>query len=429
MPASTKALMLKPDGTMVPSTFFADNAAALNAAVDGGDGGSGADGREVELQSNGTYLQWRYVGEESWTNLVALSALTGPQGNAGANGSNGKTWRSGAGVPDNSLGTDGDFYLRTSNGDVYWRDSGAYGVVTNLKGGTGAAGATWRTGSGAPDNGVGVNDDLYLDTATGNVYQRSAGTYSVIANIKGADGGAGMVWASASLNGHTNPGTVGGGAFGWAEIGGSWTPANTGTITIIVNGGAPTVFTVATSNPFDGTNWVDSDTYNNPALLVTGLSLAFDGVLSGLLDVAEADPQVTVTTLSSGYAFTVEVTSTVTNITGSGLTHGTDDSPPSGEVLLADLVIGQVDKKIRVLRAWLVGDLDALVRLTDGVDPLSADFTPTSFAELQPDAATLAAWMSGSGSGRPLQAQVVGDPAPNTGLSATVHVIAILTPA
>lgn len=33
-------------------------------------------GREVELRSNGTYIQWRYVGEQNWTNLVALADLS-----------------------------------------------------------------------------------------------------------------------------------------------------------------------------------------------------------------------------------------------------------------------------------------------------------------------------------------------------------------
>ncbi len=33
-------------------------------------------GREVELRSNGTYIQWRYVDEQNWTNLVALADLS-----------------------------------------------------------------------------------------------------------------------------------------------------------------------------------------------------------------------------------------------------------------------------------------------------------------------------------------------------------------
>lgn len=48
--------------------------------------GSGTDGREVELQNNGIHIQWRYEGEESWTNLIALEDIKGPAGPAGEKG-------------------------------------------------------------------------------------------------------------------------------------------------------------------------------------------------------------------------------------------------------------------------------------------------------------------------------------------------------
>jgi hypothetical protein len=47
---------------------------------DGTDGGDGADGSEVELQKSATHIQWRYVGEATWTNLVALDDLKGAAG-------------------------------------------------------------------------------------------------------------------------------------------------------------------------------------------------------------------------------------------------------------------------------------------------------------------------------------------------------------
>jgi hypothetical protein len=43
----------------------------------------GSDGREVEFQNNGTYIQWRYVGDVGWTNLVLLSDLKGDPGDPG----------------------------------------------------------------------------------------------------------------------------------------------------------------------------------------------------------------------------------------------------------------------------------------------------------------------------------------------------------
>lgn len=77
------------------------------AAIDelkAGGGASGKDGREVELQNNGTAIQWRYVGDESWTDLVQLSDLKGK------------------GIPEG--GTTGQVLTKNSNsdGDASWKN-------------------------------------------------------------------------------------------------------------------------------------------------------------------------------------------------------------------------------------------------------------------------------------------------------------------
>lgn len=48
--------------------------------------GSVGTGREIELQNDGIYIQWRYAGDESWTNLIALEDIKGPAGQAGEKG-------------------------------------------------------------------------------------------------------------------------------------------------------------------------------------------------------------------------------------------------------------------------------------------------------------------------------------------------------
>lgn len=55
----------------------------------GGEGGTGApgeDGREVEFRVDNGYIQWQYVGDAEWQNLIALSELQGPQGEPGQDG-------------------------------------------------------------------------------------------------------------------------------------------------------------------------------------------------------------------------------------------------------------------------------------------------------------------------------------------------------
>lgn len=52
-------------------------------------------------------------------------------------------------------------------------------------------GATWRVGVGAPSDTLGVNGDFYLNNTNGDVYEKAAGVYGIVANIKGPQGDAG----------------------------------------------------------------------------------------------------------------------------------------------------------------------------------------------------------------------------------------------
>ena len=123
-----------------------DALAQIWAAIDelkAGGGGSGApvkDGREIEIQNNGTAIQWRYVGDESWTDLVQLSEITGEKGDPGTtptigeNGnwylgdedtgkpSRGEKGDAGDGVP--SGGTTGQVLTKNSDsdGDASWKN-------------------------------------------------------------------------------------------------------------------------------------------------------------------------------------------------------------------------------------------------------------------------------------------------------------------
>lgn len=46
-------------------------------------GGVGSGGRQIELRNNGEYIQWRYVGDDVWTNLASLEELKGAKGDDG----------------------------------------------------------------------------------------------------------------------------------------------------------------------------------------------------------------------------------------------------------------------------------------------------------------------------------------------------------
>lgn len=59
--------------------------------TNGTNGTNGADGREIELQKDLYYIQWRYVGEPGWRNLIAYSDLKGDKGDKGDTGATGAT--------------------------------------------------------------------------------------------------------------------------------------------------------------------------------------------------------------------------------------------------------------------------------------------------------------------------------------------------
>ena len=144
----------------------------------------------------------------------------GEQGEPGPAGVDGSAWLTGSSTPAPSSGKNGDFYLHTSNYDIYKKNSGAWEKIGNIKGAAGAKGetgeqgpagadgqdgapgakgdpgndgadgATWLFGTSAPSS-QGKNGDFYLNTATFDVYQKSSNTWSKKGNIKGASGAKG----------------------------------------------------------------------------------------------------------------------------------------------------------------------------------------------------------------------------------------------
>lgn len=123
-----------------------------------------------------------------------VANIAGPAGPPGVPGAPGSVWYSGVGVPGVGLGIDGDFYLDTANGDVYAKAGGVWGVVDNITGpagapgGAGAPGAVWFSGAGAPAGGLGIDGDYYLNTTNGDVYSKAAGVWGIIGNILGPQG-------------------------------------------------------------------------------------------------------------------------------------------------------------------------------------------------------------------------------------------------
>lgn len=103
----TKGDSIRVDGNIL---YLVANGADVSSAElpSGGGGGTGKDGREVELQNSGTAIQWRYVGESEWKDLVQLSEITGPAGSSGPKGDPGEKGADGI-TP--TIGENGNWFL------------------------------------------------------------------------------------------------------------------------------------------------------------------------------------------------------------------------------------------------------------------------------------------------------------------------------
>ncbi len=72
-------------------TFFANSKNIKAITLPTSTTSEGTNGKEIELQKSTTHIQWRYVGDADWINLVALADLKGIAGAKGDKGNTGAT--------------------------------------------------------------------------------------------------------------------------------------------------------------------------------------------------------------------------------------------------------------------------------------------------------------------------------------------------
>jgi hypothetical protein len=134
-PANTLTIGTVTQGTAAATITGTSPNQVLNLVLQKGDAGTPA--TNIELQATATHLQWRLVGASSWTNLVTLSAITGPTGSTGAAGT--------------------AVELQASVTHIQWRYVGGSSwtnvvALSSLVGATGATGATGPQGPAGTAN-------------------------------------------------------------------------------------------------------------------------------------------------------------------------------------------------------------------------------------------------------------------------------------
>lgn len=106
----------------------------------------------------GTWDLYRYSGS-TW---IKIGNIHGAGGNT--------TWYDGTSVPNNTLGLDGDYYLRSSTLDVYRKANGIWTHLFIMQG------SIWHFGTGEPISTLGKLTDIYTDTGTYRVYKKISDT-------------------------------------------------------------------------------------------------------------------------------------------------------------------------------------------------------------------------------------------------------------
>ncbi len=124
------------------------------------------------------------AGAAGATGAQGPIGLTGPAGAAGATGAQGPIGLTGPAGPAGATGATG------SQGPIGL--TGPAGPV-GATGPAGANGATWFTGAGTASTTMGVVNDLYLNTNTGEYYKKtSANTWTLQANLTGPAGSSSL---------------------------------------------------------------------------------------------------------------------------------------------------------------------------------------------------------------------------------------------
>lgn len=172
----------------------------IAASIDPGSGATGPQGptgpQGIQGETGLTGAQG-IQGVKGDTGAQGIQGLKGDTGTAGTNGTNGidgAAWFNGSGVPSSGTGTNGDYYLDTSNGDVYQKTSGAWGIIGNIKGATGSTGPTGATGTAGTNGTNGTNGMNGADSTANRIIN---GNFSINQRVL-----SGTVTLAAGAYGH-----------------------------------------------------------------------------------------------------------------------------------------------------------------------------------------------------------------------------------
>lgn len=188
-------------------SFLREWKLALQNNFKGDTGDTGEDGNTIYSQSGVPSVALGKDGDfcivtSTWNLYKRVAGAWVLQGGLkGENGTNGYTVHRNNGVPSSSLGANGDWCINYAAWNMYYKSGGAWVNQGTIKGADGADGNTVLSSNGIPDSGIGVNDDWCLDYANWSMYRKESGSWVLRGSVKGetgAAGSAGAKWYSAA---------------------------------------------------------------------------------------------------------------------------------------------------------------------------------------------------------------------------------------
>lgn len=145
--------------------------------TNGTNGTDGTDAVNIQLRNDGSYIQWKYENSSTWNNLVALSTITGPQGEQGIGFFIEEIYSSVANLLADTI-TVGHFGLvntvdpaNQDNGRLYYYGSSGWSYVTDMsvQGIQGPQGVPGATGPQGPQGPQGEPGDVTEFATTSNI--------------------------------------------------------------------------------------------------------------------------------------------------------------------------------------------------------------------------------------------------------------------
>ena len=208
-------------------------------------------------------------------------------------------------------------------------------------------------------NGLDIASQAEAEAGTDNTKAMTPlRTAEAIAALGSGGGGAALVRHIAGLSGFTDPGSSGAPPspliVQFGNVG------DYGVINLNIDG-VSYLFTFGTSDPADGSHFIDISGFVTLQDYSVALKTAIEAagvpeVGSGDYTLDAPDSTMTITGIASGSARGLAGTSSLSSSSISGGGNGTDDTAPSGDVSSADIIAGIAGKSIKLVRLGRFGD-------------------------------------------------------------------------